>query len=366
MKIPINIPDIDKEEIREVTAVLSEKSLTSSSFEGGRRVQQFEKLLSKFVKSKFAVAVNSGTAALQASLYAIDIKPGDEVLVPSFTFVATANSVKSVGAKPIFVDILQDNYTMDPDDLRKKITRRTKAIIPVHLYGHMAYMDEILEVAKKKNIKVIEDASQSLGSKLKGKHSGTFSHLGCFSLYGNKVITSGEGGAIVTDDKKLFEKLKQIRNHGLTKNNLPTTLGLNLRLSEINAAIAKIQMKKLPRLISQRKKNAQTLTMNLHPYTVGQSAIILPRERKNEVRNWYLYTIAIKQRDKIMNQLNSDGIGATVYYNPPIHQTPYYKTKKTLTTTEWASRHVISLPIHPKVKYSDLLKIITRLAYLRH
>ena len=245
MKIPINIPDIDKEEIREVTAVLSEKSLTSSSFEGGKRVQQFEKLLSKFVKSKFAVAVNSGTAALQASLYAIDIKPGDEVLVPSFTFVATANSVKSVGAKPVFVDILNDNYTMDPNDLRKKITRRTKAIIPVHLYGHMAYMDEILEMAKKKNIKIIEDASQSLGSKLKGKHSGTFSHLGCFSLYAGKVITSGEGGAIVTDDKKLFEKLRQIRNHGLAKNNLTTRLGLNLRLSEINAAIAKIQMKKI-------------------------------------------------------------------------------------------------------------------------
>ena len=260
MKIPINIPDIGKEEIREVTAVLSEKSLTSPSFDGGKRVQQFEKLLSKFVKSKFAVAVNSGTAALQASLYAIDIKPGDEVLVPSFTFVATANSVKSVGAKPVFVDILKDNYTMDPNDLRKKITRRTKAIIPVHLYGHMAYIDEILEIAKKKHIKIIEDASQSLGSKLSSKHSGTFSHLGCFSMYAGKVITSGEGGAVVTNDKKLFEKLKQIRNHGLAKNNLTTTLGLNFRLSEIGAAIAKIQMKKLPHLLSERKKNAQILT----------------------------------------------------------------------------------------------------------
>ena len=198
MKIPINIPAIDKEEIREVNKVLSEKSLTSASFNGGKQVQQFEKLLSKFVKSKFAVAVNSGTAALQASLYAIDIKPGDEVLVPSFTFVATANSVKSVGAKPVFVDILKSNYTIDPSDLKKKITRRTKAIIPVHLYGHMAYMDEILEIAKKKHIKIIEDASQSLGSKLRGKHSGTFSHLGCFSMYAGKVITSGEGGAVIT------------------------------------------------------------------------------------------------------------------------------------------------------------------------
>ena len=352
MKIPINIPAIDKEEIREVNKVLSEKSLTSASFNGGKQVQQFEKLLSKFVKSKFAVAVNSGTAALQASLYAIDIKPGDEVLVPSFTFVATANSVKSVGAKPVFVDILKDNYTMDPNDLKKKITRRTKAIIPVHLYGHMAYMDEILEVASKKHIKIIEDASQSLGSKLKGKHSGTFSHLGCFSLYAGKVITSGEGGAIVTNNKKLFEKLKQIRNHGFSKNNITTTFGLNLRISEISAAIAKIQMKKLPRLLNQRKNNSKALTELLENHDV-----ILPVQRKNETVNWYLYTIAMKNRDKVMKRLNSSGIGARVYYSPPIHTTPYYKTRLRLPNTEWAASHVMSLPVHPQVRKQDLVRM---------
>ena len=215
VNIPINIPDIDEQEIREVTSVLSEKALTSASFEGGKRVRQFEDLLSNFVKSKFAIAVNSGTSALQASLYALDIKPNAEVLIPSFTFVATANSVKSIGAKPVFVDILKDNFTMDPDDMKKKITKRTKAIIPVHLYGHVAYMKEIMEIAKKHQLEIIEDASQSLGSKFKGKHSGTFSRLGCFSMYAAKVMTAGEGGAIVTDDKKLFEKLKEIRNHRL-------------------------------------------------------------------------------------------------------------------------------------------------------
>lgn len=352
VNIPINIPDIDEQEIREVTSVLSEKALTSASFEGGKRVRQFEDLLSNFVKSKFAIAVNSGTSALQASLYALDIKPNAEVLIPSFTFVATANSVKSIGAKPVFVDILKDNFTMDPDDMKKKITKRTKAIIPVHLYGHVAYMKEIMEIAKKHDLEIIEDASQSLGSKFKGKHSGTFSRLGCFSMYAAKVMTAGEGGAIVTDDKKLFEKLKQIRNHGLSKHHITSKFGLNLRLPEINAAIAKIQMKKLPTFLRQRKKNAQILTEFLQNHD-----IILPKERKNEVMNWYLYTVTLKQRDKIMNKLNSAGIGAAVYYNPPIHQTPYYKTKKTLTTTEWASRHVISLPIHPKVKKSDLLKI---------
>ena len=241
---------------------------------------------------------------------------------------------------------------MDPNDLRKKISRRTKAIIPVHLYGHMAYMDEILEIAKKKNIKIIEDASQSLGSKFKGKHSGTFSHLGCFSLYGVKVITSGEGGAIVTDDKKLSVKLKQIRNHGLAKNNLTITLGMNLRLSEINAAIAKIQMKKLPRLLNERKKNAQILTDLLKNYD-----ITLPKQRKNETVNWYLYTVALKNRDRVMKKLNASGIGARIYYSSPIHKTPYYKTKSYLPNTEWAASHVLSLPVHPKVRKLDLARM---------
>jgi len=352
MKIPINIPDIDDEEIRAVRHVLSEKSLTSSSFDGGVHVQQFEKLVSKFVKSKFTIAVNSGTSALQASLYALDIKPGDEVLVPSFTFVAIANSVKAVGAKPVFVDILRENYTMDPGDLRKKVTKRTKAIIPVHLYGHVAYMEEIIEVAKKNNLKIIEDASQSLGSKFKQKHSGTFSNLGCFSFYAAKVMTSGEGGAIVTDDKKLSEKLKQIRNHGISKNHLTTTFGLNLRLPEINAAIAKVQMKKLPVLLKKRKINAQILTELLKNYD-----IILPKQRKSETLNWYLYTIALKNRNIAMKKLNSSGINASVYYSPPIHKTPYYKTKLHLPNTEWAASHVLSLPIHPKVRKQDLARM---------
>jgi len=352
MKIPINAPEIDSEEIREIRDVLSAKILTSSTLDGGIRVQQFEKMISKFVKSKFTVAVNSGTSALQASLYALDIKSGDEVIIPSFTFVATANSVKAVGARPVFVDILRENYTIDPNDLSKKVTKRTKAIIPVHLYGHIAYMEEIIEVAKKNNLKIIEDASQSLGSKFKQKHSGTFSHLGCFSFYGTKVITSGEGGAIVTDNKTLYEKLKQIRNHGQAKNNLTTRLGLNLRLPEINAAIGKIQMKKLPSFLKQRKNSAKILTELLQ-----NCDVVLPKQRKHETLNWYLYTIAHKDRNKIMKKLNSLGIDATVYYSTPIHKTPYYKTKKNLANTEWASSHVLSLPVHPKVRKKDLEKI---------
>ena len=352
MKIPINVPIIGKEEINEVHSVLKEKSLTSSANSGGKRVQEFEQLLSSFVKSKFAIAVNSGTAALQAALYAMDIKEGDEVLLPSFTFVATANAVVSVGAKPVFVDIVKENYTMDPDVLKKKITKKSKAVIPVHLYGNVAYIDEIIEIANKHDLGVIEDAAQSLGSMYKGRHTGTFSKLGCFSMYAAKVMTSGEGGAVVTNDKKLFEKLKQIRNHGMLRGYDTRILGLNLRLPEINAAIAKVQIKKLRKFIIQRRANAKILT-NL----LSDLNITIPYERKGEKVNWYLYTIATKNRGSLMKKLNSEGIGASIYYSQPVHKTPFYNKKLKLPVTEWAASNVLSLPVHPLVSKQNLHRI---------
>jgi len=177
LKISINIPIVGKEEISAVTSVLRSSILTSSTNQGGNHVQAFEKSVSSFVKSKYAIAVNSGTAALQAALYALDIKKGDEVLVPSFTFIATANAIVSTGAKPIFVDILKENYTIDPDDLQKKITKKTRAIIPVHLYGNVANIERLSEIVKKYNLPIIEDSAQSLGSTYKGKHTGFFCYL---------------------------------------------------------------------------------------------------------------------------------------------------------------------------------------------
>ena len=339
---------MDDEEISEVIKTIKNGSLTSSSFEGGKNVQDFENKVSSFVKSKYAVAVNSGTSALQASLLALNIQKGDEVLVPSFTFVATANAVVSVGAKPVFVDILRENFTIDPNNIKQKISKKTKAIIPVHLYGNVAFMEEILEISEKNNLKIIEDSSQSLGSTFKRKHTGTFSDLGCFSMYPSKVMTSGEGGFIVTDKKNLRDKLRMIRNHGIQGNN-SKILGLNLRLPEINAAIAKIQMKKLPAFLKQRKKNALYLS-NL----ISNFEIKIPTQRKHESVNWYLYTISIPKRKKILSKLQSQGIGATTYYNKPIHQTQFYKEKIKLPETEWASSHVLSLPIHPKVTRKNI------------
>ncbi|MGQ0772080.1 MAG: DegT/DnrJ/EryC1/StrS family aminotransferase [Nitrososphaerota archaeon] len=349
MKVPVNLPFLGKEEISEVNAVLRTGSLTSAASLGGKNVQEFERLVCSFLKSKYAVAVNSGTAALQAALYAFDIKHGDEVLLPSFTFVATANAVVSVGAKPVFVDILKDNYTMDPSDLKKKITKKSKAIIPVHLYGNVAYIDEISEIAKKHDLDIIEDSAQSMGSSYKGRQTGTFSEIGCFSLYAAKVMTSGEGGIVVTSNKKLREKLLMIRNHGMVHGYDTRVLGLNLRLPEINAAVAKVQMKKLPKFLQKRQKNAKILTDLLSGVD-----LVLPRQRKHEKVNWYLYTVASSSRDKMLKELNANGIGATVYYGTPVHKTPFYNKKIKLPVTEWAARNVLSLPVQPMVTHDQL------------
>lgn len=349
MKIAINIPIIDKEEITAVTSILKKGILTSAANHGGEHVQAFEKSASEFIKSKYVIAVNSGTAALQAALYALDIKNGDEVLVPSFTFVATANSVVSTGAKPVFVDILKENYTMNPDDLEKKITKKTKAIIPVHLYGNVAFLDRISEIAKKYNLSIIEDCAQSLGSMFKGKHVGTFCDLGCWSMYPAKVMTAGEGGFIATNNKKLRDKLLMIRNHGMIHGYDTKIFGLNLRLPEISAAIATIQMKKLPNFLKTRQNNAKLLSK-----LISDLNIIIPHQRNYESVNWYLYTIATSKRDKVLKKLNDNGIGATSYYPIPVHKTPFYQQKIKLPITEWASSHVLSLPIHPKVTSKNI------------
>ena len=349
MKIPINIPIVGKEELREVCRVIENGALTSAANSGGKNVQELEKLTSNFVKSRYAVAVNSGTAALQAALYALNVKAGDEVLLPSFSFVATANAVVSVGAKPVFVDILKENYTIDPLDLKKKITKKSKVIIPVHLYGNVAYMNKILEISKKNNLKIIEDSAQSLGSTFKGKHTGTFSDIGCYSLYPAKVMTSGEGGIIVTNSKNLFEKLKMIRNHGMLHGYDTKIFGLNLRLPEISAAIGKIQIKKLKKFLVKRRKNARILTE-----LISNIDLKIPKERSYEKVNWYLYTVGLKNRNKVLNKLNTKGIGASSYYSTPIHKTPFYKKKLRLPTTEWASSQVLSLPIHPQVTIKNL------------
>jgi perosamine synthetase len=367
--IPINKPWLNLEEKNEIMSVLNESALTSSSKDGGKRVRDFEFQLRTYLKSKHVVAVNSGTAALYAALVAADIKNGDEVLLPSFTFVATANSIVAVGAKPIFVDINRDDYTIDISDLKTKISNKSKAIIPVHLYGHPSAMDEICELADKYSLNIIEDACQSIGSTFKMMQTGTMGLMGCFSMYASKVLTCGEGGAIATNNDDLADKLKMIRNHGMVDGYDTRIFGLNLRLPELSAAIAKVQTKRLPKMLHSRRRNAELMSeMLLHIAT--KLKISLPEETANKKFNWYLYTIAFEDstlRERVNERMLQQGIGATVYYDPPVHETPYYRDRtlypyenkdKGLPKTEWSSQHVLSLPVHPLVTEQDIEKMV--------
>jgi perosamine synthetase len=353
--IPINRPWLGEEEKQEVLRVLEEGALTTAASDGGRRVRDFEKALAIYLGSKHVIAVNSGTAALHAALLASGIGPGDEVILPAFTFVATANAVVASGAKPVFVDIKKDDYTIDVRDIKQKITRRTKAVIPVHLYGHPCD-EEVIELAEKRSLAVVEDACQSLGSTIRGRQTGTLGETGCFSLYASKVLTAGEGGAIATNDSRLAERLKMIRNHGMIKGYDTRVFGLNLRLPEISAAIARAQMSKLDSMLEARRRNAEHLSRILSDV----KGISLPMESKVRRFNWYLYTIAFansKARGDAKAALEKAGIGAAVYYDPPVHKTPYYlkaAPKTRLPTTEWYSKRVLSLPVHPGVGSPDV------------
>lgn len=352
MAIPVNAPAIGPEEIRAVNRVLKSGALTSAARSGGRNVQEFERLSRAYVKSRFAVAVSSGTAALQAALLALGIGRGDDVLLPSFTFVATANAVRAAGARPVFVDILEENLTMDPRDLERKITRKSRAVIPVHLYGSAAFMPEISEIAGRHDLGIIEDAAQSLGSTLNKRHTGTFGDAGCYSLYPAKVMTAGEGGLVVTNDKGMRDRLLMIRNHGMVRGYDTAVLGLNLRMPEINAAIAKEQIKKLGGFIARRRANAARLTELL-----SGADVRLPVQRENEAVNWYLYTIISQNRDRLARRLNSGGFGAAAYYSTPVHKTPYYASRTRLPVTDWAAGAVLSLPVQPGVTERNLVQM---------
>lgn len=362
--IPINKPWIDEEEKREVISVLEENALTTAARDGGKRVRDFESQMRTYLKVKHVVSVNSGTSALHAALLASGVKQGDEVLIPSFTFVATANAVVASGGKPVFVDIKKNDYTIDVSDLKSKITSKSKVVIPVHLYGHPSDMSELGEIAEKHSLDIIEDACQSLGSTYKKKQTGTFGAMGCFSMYASKVLTAGEGGAVATDSDELADKLKMIRNHGMVDGYDTRILGLNLRLPELSAAVAKVQMQKLDKMLQIRRRNAESISKLLFP-SAKPNGLRIPEETRDKKFNWYLYTVAFQDgRDRIKEFLIRNNVGATVYYSPPVHKTPYYMQAAlgtTLPATEWCAAHVLSLPAHPHVSEADIEYIVNSL-----
>lgn len=355
--IPIARPIIGEDEIKAVTEVLR-----SGVIAEGQKVKDFETAFAKFTGTSFAVAVNSGTAALHAAILAHGIGPGDEVITTPFSFVATANSVLFTGAKPVFADIREDTFNIDPQSILEKITPRTKAIIPVHLYGQSADMKAIMEIAEDKELIIIEDACQAHGATFEGKGVGSFGE-GAFSFYPTKNMTTGEGGIITTNDKSVAEKARMIRSHGSKQRYLHEMLGFNLRMTDIAAAVGLVQLGKIGDFNKARINNAQYLTRSLQKI----KGLILPHVDKRCGHVFHQYTVRIRgdmSRDEVVSSLNKTDIGTGIYYPLPIHKQPYYKElgfNDSLPISENASKEVISLPVHPSLNMLDLDTISEKL-----
>jgi len=322
---------------------------------------EFEKKFAEFCKVKNAICVSSGTAAIFLSLQALDIKPGDEIIIPSFSFIATANQIIEVGAKPIFVDIETRTCNIDPERIRKAVTKRTKAIMPVHLYGHPADMDPILEIAKEKDLYVIEDACQAHGAEYKGRRTGGIGDVACFSFYPSKNMTvCGDGGAVVTNDDEIAEKVRRMRDHGRKDKYLFDMKGYNQRFNEIQAAIGIKQLEKLPKWNDARRKIAKIYTQALKDF------VVTPVEEKWAKHVYHLYVIRTSKRNELREHLRKHGVSTLVHYPIPIHQQPVITSilgvQPTLENTEKVAKEVLSIPMHPALTEQEVEYISDKIA----
>jgi dTDP-4-amino-4,6-dideoxygalactose transaminase len=317
----------------------------------GEKVDEFELEFSKYQGSRHCISVGSGTEALHLALKAAGIGIGDEVIIPSHTFIATALAVSYCGAKPIFVDIDEKDYCISPDEIKKAITPKTKAIIPVHLYGQYADMDSINKIAAQKKIHVIEDAAQIHGAEYKGKKK-TFGNMACFSFYPTKNLGAyGDGGAITTDDDKLAEKLTLLRNYGQKKKYEHIIQGYNSRLDEIQAAILIAKLKHLDEWVEKRR----TIAAKYNKMLAGTD-LILPKERKGNKHAYYIYAIMTEKREKLQQHLKENGVQTMIHYPIPTHkQQGYYEyNNQTLPVTERIAAQTLSIPMFPEMTNEEM------------
>jgi len=362
-KIPLFKTYWDETDIESVTNVIKSGSYWAT----GPEIKEFEEKIAEYVGTKYAVTFNSGTSALHALLLAYDLKQGDEVIVPSFTFITTANAPLFVGAKPVFAEIEDRTYGLDPEDVKKRITPKTKAIIPIHYGGCPCLIRELKEIAEDHNLLLIEDAAESLGTKINDNKVGTFGDSAMFSFCQNKVISTGEGGAITTDSKEIYEKLKLIRSHGRletqdyfssTEYMDYVTLGYNFRMPTMNAALGLSQLKKIDKVIKMRRDKAEYMTKKLSRI----KEITLPTAPPDYFHVYQMYTIRIdgtrQIRDRLIQYLGDKGISTKVYFEP-VHLSYFYKNKfgfkgGDLPVTERIADQVLTFHTHPLLKNEEI------------
>lgn len=346
--IPLAQPIITEEMRREVLKVLD-----SGRFVSGPRVEQFEEAFAGYCSAKGATAVNSGTTAIYLALQALGVGPGDRVVCPSLSFVATASPILMVGAKPVFVDV-GDDYSMDMNDLELKLEDKTKAVITVHLYGQMGDMGRLMELKRKHGFLLVEDACQAHGAEYQGKKAGSFGDIACFSFYPSKNMTvAGEGGMTVTNDMGLDAKIKALRNHGIVHGKgrgeyTSELLGFNFRTSEIAAAIGVVQLKHLEDWIKMRREVADRYNRLL------PSQVVRPKEYPGRKSAYCLYVIRTEKRDELRQFLAEKDIATGIHYPVPLHRQPVFATNEHLGRTEAICQQILSLPMFPQLTEEEV------------
>ena len=371
IKFPAYEPWISKEDEKIIDKTLKQSMLTL-----GTQLEKFESDFCKYSKSKYAVAVSNCTAALHLSLKALGIKTNDEVIIPDLTFVADANAVLSCNAKPVVTDINKENFFLSISNIKKNITKRTKAIIPVHIYGQVCNIEEIMDLANDHNLKVVEDCAHAVGKFHKSKHVGTIGNTGCFSFYPTKNITTAEGGMVTTNSKEIAEKVRQLRSHGMTESlksryssEYPWVFdivepGYNYRLDEIRSALGISQLKRIKKINELRKKASLYYHKNLQ----NIPGIILPDMVKDKSHSYHLYTIRVTKpfklsRNQLYKKLKDNGIRTTVYWMP-IHEYAAYRKfakKSNVVNTAKIYDEILALPLFPNIskKHQDaVIKVI--------
>jgi len=365
IKFPAYEPWISKEDEKIISKTLKQSMLTL-----GPQLEKFESDFCNYSKAKYAIAVSNCTAALHLSLMALGIKENDEVIIPDLTFVADANAVLACNAKPVVADINKENFFLSLSNIKKNITKRTKAIIPVHIYGQVCNIDEILDLAKDNNLKVVEDCAHAVGTFHKSKHVGTLGSTGCFSFYPTKNITTAEGGMVTTNSKEIAEKVRQLRSHGMTKSlksryssEYPWVFdivepGYNYRLDEIRAALGVTQLKRIKKINELRKKASLYYHKNLQ----NIPGIILPDMVNDNSHSYHLYTIRVTKpyklsRNQLYKKLKDNGIRTTVYWMPIHEYEAYRKFSKNsnIVNTTKTYDEILALPLFPNIsrKHQD-------------
>ena len=364
--IPIAKPFLQKQEVEYVLDCLNDGWISSK----GKYINKFENAFAEYIGCKYAVAVMNGTAALHLALESLGIGKNDEVIIPSLTFIATANAVTYTGAKPVFADSEKDTWNIDPLSVERLITPRTKAIIPVHLYGQPCRMEELQEIASKNKLYIIEDAAEAHGAKYKGIHVGSIGDVGCFSFFGNKIITTGEGGMLVTNNEKIFEKAKILRDHGMDPNKRywHPYIGYNYRMTNLQAAIGLAQMEKINMIIDRKISIAKLYRKKLENY---KNFSISPHNNWSTNVYW-MFSILINdngilddiQRDNFMDFMQKQKIETRPFFYP-IHQMPPYFSNLSLPVCEKISSNGINLPSYTEISDKEICRICDKIdAYI--